>query len=590
MHAFYGIPYIFYIFGHSNHEVKKMQAMYKENSDGSLDILLYVCPEEMALDFEAFRRAFSECLPKCRRVALVRKVKIILAGTLAISLPFSFFAKVGADTKYAMSYVYFGTEEAQLASVSKAEESLSVVSPSYFNLTEGGTLSIGSISPNFIKEMKKSDIRIVPFLSNHWDRKAGEAALSKRAELAETIADLVLQYDLDGINVDIENVTEKSRTAYTDFLRLLRQKLPPEKEVSVAVAANPWGLERGWQGAYDYAALGEICDHILIMAYDEHYQGGEAGPVASLPFVEKSIQYALSKVEPQKIVLGIPFYGRIWGGELSGYGISMGKIAELQKNYETQIWYDPESKTPGMYLRIPEGTKGPVIGGAPLWPGTYTLHYENADSIKEKLALVAKYDLKGAGNWSAGQETSDVWDYYTLWLNARYFSDIGSHFAKDAILKVTSEGIMHGRGDAQFAPEAVLSRAEAAVICARILHLSGGTEEFPDVPASHWGHAAIASVSEAGIMTGYPDGSFRPEKSVTRAEMATILARIIEENYESGPSFSDVGKTHWAREEIIALAQSGVLEGYPDGSFRPENKINRGETAVILERIKAWLY
>lgn len=79
---------------------------------------------------------------------------------------------------------------------------------------------------------------------------------------------------LDGVNVDIENVTEKQRTQYTELVRRLRESLPSDKEVSVAVAANPSGWNTGWHGSYDYAELGKYADHLFIMAYDEHYQGG----------------------------------------------------------------------------------------------------------------------------------------------------------------------------------------------------------------------------------------------------------------------------------------------------------------------------
>ena len=81
------------------------------------------------------------------------------------------------------------------------------------------------------------------------------------------------EYDLDGINVDIENVTHEQRDAYTQLVRLLREKIPAHKEVSVAVAANPNDWQTGWHGSYDYAALAEVADHLFLMTYDEHYEG-----------------------------------------------------------------------------------------------------------------------------------------------------------------------------------------------------------------------------------------------------------------------------------------------------------------------------
>ena len=566
-----------------------MQTYYRKNRDGSLDIILYITAEEMALDLSALKKLFWSKAETTDRIALVRKVKIVIAGTLILSIPFSFFAKVGASDRYAMSYVYFGTGEAQIESVSKAEDTLSVVSPSYFNLDDSGNLAVENLSENFIARMHASGVRVVPFLSNHWDREKGEKALENGKTLAKEIADAIIKYNLDGVNVDIENVTHTHRDAYTNFVKELRLLVPQTKEVSVAVAANPWGSEKGWAGSYDYAALASFSDHLFIMAYDEHYQGGEAGSVASLSFVEKSIQYALSKAPAEKIVLGIPFYGRIWGGHLEGYGVSLQKIEEYAKKYQNIIEYDTEASCPVMYLTVKNGQEGPKIAGKKLAAGTYTIYYENADSIKAKLALVSKYNLKGAGNWSAGQETEDVWEYYQLWLNGRYFSDISEHFAKDEIIQITEDGIMQGKSETTFEPSSPLTRAEAAVISARLLDLPKGNADFKDVPHTHWAYEAILKVEKAGIMIGYPDGTFRPGEPVSRAEMTKLLSRMVEETYSGGLYFDDVPSDHWAKEEIAALAKLGVITGYPDGTFRPEQKINRGEAAVILKRISDYL-
>ncbi len=566
-----------------------MKTFYCANRDGSTDILLYLSSEEFSLDFSAIKNKLFEHTSHIKNVAFVRKVRIIIAGTIVVSIPFSFFARVGANERYAMSYVYYGSGEAQIESVSDSMDTLSVVSPSYFNLTYDGSLSLENISKSFIETMHKGGIRVVPFLSNHWDRQKGIHALHNRENLAKEIAKAVDTYNLDGVNVDIENVTEQERDAYTQFLQLLRKMLPADKEVSVAVAANPWGSKKGWQGSYDYESLAKVCDHLFVMAYDEHYQGGEAGPVASLSFVEKSIQYALKCAPAEKIVLGIPFYGRIWGGELYGYGISMQRIEDIKNKYKTDIYYDSESMTPQMRFFIRNGETAPIIGGKKLTAGEYTIHYENADSIKAKLSLVSKYGLKGAGNWSAGQESADVWEYYELWLNGRYFSDIHDSFAKDAVLRVTEDGMMQGQGEGVFRPDARLTRAEAAVICTRLFKLSKGTKKFVDVPEGYWAQKEIAMVENAKIMVGYPDGTFRPEEPVSRAEMSVLLSRMIESSYKGENYYTDVSEEYWAKEEIIALSQMGILSGYPDKTFRPDNKINRGETAVILERIKEYL-
>ena len=549
---------------------------------------------DLVLYFEKFDTEFAQELIGWRKkvpgTMRIRMVKFVVAGVLAFTIPFSQIVAKGP--RYAMSYLYFGSLSDQIEYISLAQETLAVVSPSYFDITETGALQINTIHSEFVQTMHQKDIKVVPFLSNHWDRQAGVAALERAEDLAQEIAQAVERYQLDGVNVDIENVTQDQREQYTKLVQLLRQKIPAEKEVSVAVAANPSGWTTGWQGSYDYRALGEAADHLFIMSYDEHYQGGPSGPVASLDFVEQSIQYALQYVPAEKIVLGIPFFGRIWAadGSVTGYGVSNSRVETWMRQYEYTKTYDRTARSPKIELVIHSWDTKPVVGGKELAAGTYTIWYEDSDSLKEKLALVDKYQLKGAGNWSAGQETRDVWEYYDLWLNGKYFSDIYQHFAKDDIVYSAKQGIMKGVTNTLFEPEGTLTRAQAAAVAVRMLPQLGAgqraTRIFSDV-GGHWAEAEIEQAVAAGLLEGYPDGTFRPEVQMSREEMAVLLARMIQLDYSNTqkPAFSDVAEERWSYEEITALAGAGILLGYEDSSFRPERGLTRGEMAALVHRV-----
>lgn len=206
-----------------------------------------------------------------------------------------------SEIKFNMSYIYFGSSGSYTDHVDSTRNSLDEVSPNYFNIDKNGDLSLTSaLSKKFVEEMHNRGIRVVPFISNHWDGSAGQAALKNRQKLASELAEIIDTYNLDGINVDIENVTEKEREQYTDFVRLLREALPSDKTIAVAVAANPFGINTGWKGSYDYERLAGYSDYLMIMAYDEHYEDSEPGAVSSLLFAEKSIEYALRKVPKEK--------------------------------------------------------------------------------------------------------------------------------------------------------------------------------------------------------------------------------------------------------------------------------------------------
>ena len=564
---------------------------FSRNPDGSYDLLLYLegrMQAEFADDFFHNRpfKHLDGVFRKAGRVIRIRTVKLVIAGTLVAAIPFS-SAAVHASGEYAMSYVYFGTAAQQIQNIARAADTLDVVSPSYFNLNRDGSLALSGVSTSFLSAMRERGLRVVPFLSNHWDRESGVNALKNADSLVEEIRVAVERYGFDGVNVDIENVTASERELYTAFVKKLRAALPKSKEVSVAVAANPYGYQTGWHGSYDYEGLAKYADHLFLMTYDEHYNGSAAGPVASFDFVERSIQYALKYASPDQIVVGIPFFGRLWNaaGTVKGHGISLTAAMEYQKAYGGTVRFDEASKSPVMTFTIRPADSRPVLNGQTLPTGNYTLWLENADSIKYKLQLVSKYGLKGAGNWSAGQETPDVWEYYGLWLGGTYFSDIHGHFAKDDIISVSSEGLMRGVSYTLFSPDETLTRAQAAVIATRTLGLAAGSAApFPDT-AGHWASDEIAAAARAGLMKGYPDGTFRPDARVTRAELSVLLSRMIESTYTREAAFHDVGADHWAAGEITALAARDILRGYADGTFRPENNITRGETAAVINRL-----
>lgn len=494
------------------------------------------------------------------------------------------------NTKYAMSYVYFGTASQQIQNVTSTNNSINTVSPSYFNINSDGTLKLNNVSLDFINAMRKKGIKVVPFLSNHWDNQVGIAALNNIENLSNSIADAINTYNLDGVNIDIENVTELQREKYTLLVASLRSKIPAEKEVSVAVAANPNNWTKGWHGSYDYAALASYADHIFIMAYDEHYSGGSPGPVASIGFVEKSIQYALKYVPSEKIVLGIPFFGRVWSqdGRIKGLGISLDRLPEIMEKYQYSLSYDNNCKSPKIEFVIKSSDATTTINGVTLKPGSYTYWYENSDSLKEKLSLVTKYKLKGAGNWSLGQETSEIWDYYKNWLNGIYFNDISYCFAKDDIVNLSSQGIIKGVSEYEFMPNKPLSRGEVAAIVTRVMGLS--IDENSDATyydtTNNWAKNEIEAATKAGILKGYQDNKFRPEDKISRAEMAAIIARILKTTYSltGNNSFIDIDSLFWAYNDILTLSNEGIINGYTDGTFKPFSQITRAEGAALINR------
>ncbi len=400
------------------------------NGDGTYDVVVFYnkFDTEFAKDFFTKEtmsngyKAVGDFLKRNGKNIRVNAVRIVAAGLVIALIPVNAFMSVFAagTPRYSMAYLYGGTVAQQIDYVERTNNSLQTVSPSYFDIIADGSLKLNPVSKDFVERMHASNIKVVPFLSNHWDRNAGIIALQDVEKLSTQIADYVELYNLDGVNVDIENVTDKQKDQYTELVRLLRQKITAEKEVSVAVAANPNNWQVGWHGSYDYAALGDTSDYLMLMTYDEHYEGGPAGPVASIGFVEKSIQHALSNTSADKVVVGLPMFGRIWSQHdtsFVGKGVPIKTVNSMVQDYNAKVTYDEATQSPKAEFEVKEGDKLHTISGKTLQPGKYVIWFENDQSLEAKLKLVQKYDLKGAGSWALGQEDASIWENYNTWLN-----------------------------------------------------------------------------------------------------------------------------------------------------------------------------
>ena len=146
-----------------------------------------------------------------------------------------------------------------------------------------------------------------------------------------------------------------------------------------------------------------------------------------------------------------------------------------------------------------------------------------------------------------------------------------------------------GYPDGTVQPEGEITRAEACTIFFRLLTESSRdyyfskTNDYTDVNAGDWFNNAISTLSNAGIVTGYNDGAFRPNQPITRGEMAKIIANFANLN-KGTKSFTDLSG-HWSKTYVELAAGNGWIAGYPDGSFRPDQKITRAETVTMINRV-----
>ncbi|NLM36932.1 MAG: S-layer homology domain-containing protein, partial [Firmicutes bacterium] len=171
-------------------------------------------------------------------------------------------------------------------------------------------------------------------------------------------------------------------------------------------------------------------------------------------------------------------------------------------------------------------------------------------------------------------------------------ADLAGHWVEDSVKDLIAQGILNGYPDGTFRPDQSITRAELAKTLAVAYGLKEAAHQgqFPDTKG-HWAEDYIAALAEAKIITGYPDGSFKPEAPVTRAEMVVMLTRLLkigadEEHYtiEFIPTFSDVAGDYWAFYQIEMAAKLGLLPKYYGPAFNPGRLASRADTAWMLQQ------
>jgi spore germination protein YaaH len=501
-----------------------------------------------------------------------------------------------------LTYLYGGTSPVYQNNIARTRGNLSTVVLDYFEIDANGNAILSPWKkPDtlLIQALQKQGIRVIAYVSNHFDREVGRRAMTRRAAVTTALAGWVEQYGLDGLDVDIENLTHADKDNFTDFVRLLSTKMPKNKRLSAAVAANPYRLTTGWHGQYDYAALGRLCNAVMLMTYDQSYDGSPAGPVASLKFTEDAVKEALRHIPKDKLIMGIPFYGRYWaalnsGGTVRGRAFTVSDIDTITGIYPSRKWYDAVNHCARASVTVRRGDPSfRLWGGRTIDPardaGVYDIWYENEQSYATRMELCRKYDLLGVGSWALGQEPERIWRGYRLWLGGVPFSDLAGHWAEEAMAELFELGIITGVGEARCEPDRAVSRAEVCVMLCRLLNIAPRTppSSAPAEIRRHWAAPYLWSASQLGLLEG-DGGVYRPSDLVNRAELALFcvrglhVTRALDFNQRFYP---DVAPPAWYNEAAVTMRVYGVMTGMPDGSFRPYAGATRAEAATVIYRM-----
>ena len=279
---------------------------------------------------------------------------------------------------------------------------VNVISPTWFSVSDNDGNVSSLASGEYVMQAHEKGLKVWGLVDNFSENMSTTTVLSNtaaRQNLENQLVTYALKAGLDGINVDFESLSEDVGIHFLQFLREL--SIQCHENNLVLSVDNP--VPEDFTSHYDRAEQGKVVDYVIIMGYDEHYVGSDAGSVASVPWVEQGVKDTLAEVPAKRTILAIPFYTRLWkttdGGALTSEAIGMDQAQQaISDNGAETYWDKTTSQNYGTYEG--DGT-------------TYQIWLEDSKSIAEKVKLIPKYKLAGVAEWKLGFENSGIWSVIT---------------------------------------------------------------------------------------------------------------------------------------------------------------------------------
>lgn len=291
--------------------------------------------------------------------------------------------------------------------------SVQVVSPTWFHLEEDGIVeNIADIE--YVDWAHENNYKVWALFSNNYDLDLTHNMLSNpdlRIKVMKQLLTYVDLYNLDGINIDFENVYLSDKELLVQFVRELTPLLH-EKDQTISIDVTFKSLSENWSLFLDREKLSEIVDYIVVMGYDEHWASSPvSGSVSSLPWVESEIQEILQEVPSDKVILGVPLYTRLWieetdsegNIEVSSKALSMDTVNQWIVDHNARIDYDDNSGQ--NYVEVESGNI------------TYKIWLEDSTSMEKRVEIMDKYNLAGIATWRRGFESKDFWQVISGFMN-----------------------------------------------------------------------------------------------------------------------------------------------------------------------------
>ena len=297
-------------------------------------------------------------------------------------------------------------------------DGINVVSPAFFYLGTDGKLkeNVGEEGKAYIKWAKENGYKIWPMVSNAFAAKESLNITSNimnsyeaRKNLIESIVSKCVEYELDGINLDFENMKAEDKDMYSRFIIELEPRL---KEIGMVLSVDVTAPDGGetWSMCFDRHVIGDVADYIIFMAYDQNgVSSKKPGTTAGYNWIKLNLVKFLQteEIDPDKLILAVPFYTRIWttnqdGKVVANPTISMKDVNKNIPNGANKQWNDELKQN---YVESTSGNNKKEI-----W-------IEDLESLKAKISLIKDNNLAGVASWEVDMASDDAWQMIDKELN-----------------------------------------------------------------------------------------------------------------------------------------------------------------------------
>ena len=285
----------------------------------------------------------------------------------------------------------------------KSYKGIDVISPTWFSLKND--LSIRDIGTmDYMDWANTNNYDVWILFSNGFDPERTSLLVNDSIKRSAVIKDVIgktLKYKAKGINIDFENVYYRDKDMLTQFIKELYANAK-NNGLILSMDVTFKSKSENWSMCYDRKSLSKYLDYIIIMAYDEYWAGrGEAGPVSSIPWVKKNLLRILEEVPNNQVILGIPFYTRVWEenyktNKITSKAYSMESAEKFIEKYSIEIKYDNKMK-----LNFGEVESKDKL---------YKIWLEDMDSLNKRIDIAKNAKLAGVASWRKGLEKKEVWE------------------------------------------------------------------------------------------------------------------------------------------------------------------------------------